>query len=422
MKQISKLLCAGMMSLTAHGLMAEEVVLDRVVAIVNNEVITENDMRVMLGSIEQTVASNQQELPDPAELKQQVTERLILDSLQMQMAQQLGIRVSDSQLDATISNVLREQNKTREQITAEYQQVGLSFADFREQVRTELITGELSRSQVRRRVSVSDQEVDALVELIDSQGRDTIRYRVGNIQVDTDTSDAQVQSILEQLRNGASFNQLALKYSIGPRAVDGGDWGWMTLNEMPTVFAEVVENQKKGSVIGPFRSGAGIHIVKVLDLEGAQTIAIQEVNIRHILVKPSIILSDEKAQRMLDGFRAEIIAGDKSFAELARNYSEDPGSAVRGGELGWANPNVFVPEFREMANSLPQNQLSEPFRSSFGWHILEVLGKRETENADDASRNQAYQMLFNRKFNEEMQTWLDELKDEAYIEILSDPS
>jgi peptidyl-prolyl cis-trans isomerase SurA len=209
-----------------------------------------------------------------------------------------------------------------------------------------------------------------------------------------------------------------MTYSQGPKALEGGDWGWMTIEEMPTLFAGVVANQTKGSVLGPIRTDTGLHIVMVLDAEGLQKVETLEVNARHILIKPSIILSDQKAKSLLSEFREQLISGEANFAELARQYSEDPGSAVRGGELGWSDPSAYVPAFRDAVTRLAVGEISQPFRSTFGWHLLEVLDKRTTDTTNQASENRARQLIFNRKYNEEMQAWQEELREEAYVEIL----
>ncbi|MGY5451960.1 peptidylprolyl isomerase SurA [Agarivorans sp. MS3-6] len=416
------LLSAGLVMLVAGLVQAQEQLLDKVVVIVNNDVITENQIQELTNKVVRNSASSGQDLPPKDELQEQVMNRLILESLQLQLAERLGIKISDSQLENTIDNIIRGEKKTREVFLADIEKQGITYNQFREDIRTEIILGEVGRSQVQRRVKVSEQEIQALMKLIDEQDKGTIRYHVGHIllRVGSDESATQqlAESIVSQLKAGENFNQIAMTNSQGPKALEGGDWGWMTLEEMPTLFAGVVKNQHKDTVLGPIRTESGLHIIKVLDAEGLQKVETLEVNARHILIKPSIILSDKKAESLLAEFRQQLVLEEVTFEELARQYSEDPGSAVRGGELGWSDPQSFVPAFKDTVTRLNAGELSQPFRSTFGWHLLEVLDKRTTDTTNKASENRAYQMIFNRKFNEETQAWQEELREEAYVEIL----
>jgi peptidyl-prolyl cis-trans isomerase SurA len=210
---------------------------------------------------------------------------------------------------------------------------------------------------------------------------------------------------------------LAIASSAGPKALEGGIWDYMNINEMPTLFAEVVNNAKKGDIIGPIKSSAGFHIIKVMDTRGMETKEVQEVNARHILLKPSPILSEERAKATLEQFIKDIKSGKAKFADLAKQYSEDPGSAAKGGELGWAEPSIYVPEFAQTLSHLKDGEISEPFRSSFGWHIVQLEGRRTTDATKEFNTNRAHELIFRRKFNEELQNWLDEMRASAYIEV-----
>ena len=228
----------------------------------------------------------------------------------------------------------------------------------------------------------------------------------------------KAKQLLQQLKKGADFHQAAVAESADNKALDGGDWGWLTVEEMPSLMAEAVSNAHKGQFIGPLRSGAGLHIIHVKDMQGQQAIELQEANARHILIKTSVILSDEKAEQMLKGFLRDIQSGKASFAKLAEKYSDDPGSATKGGELGWANPDMYVPEFRDMVKTLSLNQISQPFKTVHGWHIVQVEERRSLANTPEALENRAYQLIYNRRFAEEAQTWIDELRDEAFIQMM----
>jgi peptidyl-prolyl cis-trans isomerase SurA len=276
-------------------------------------------------------------------------------------------------------------------------------------------------------VYITEQEINNLVKLIDEQGDQQAEYHLGHILIefppeptDADIEQAKVRAdkVLELLNKGSEFAKIATASSGGSRALDGGDLGWMNINSMPTLFAEAVQKKDKDDLIGPIRSGAGFHILKVKDLRGIEKVEVAEVNSRHILIKPSVILSDEKAEKMLIEFRENILAGEADFAELAKEHSADPGSALKGGELGWADPSVYVPEFRDTLSTLEINEISAPVRTQHGWHIMQLIDKRVGDVTEKRKEDKAYQLLFQRKFAEESDVWLREIRASAYIEVL----
>ncbi|MBM7456729.1 peptidyl-prolyl cis-trans isomerase SurA [Oceanisphaera litoralis] len=421
------LIAAGLGLMAATGQAAE--LLDKVVAVVNQDVVLESQLAGLVNQVKHGAAAAGQPLPNEQPLRRQALDRLILESLQLQLAERLGLRITDTQLEQAITNIARSEGKTPEQLRAGIKAEGLTYAQFREQVRNEILLSELARNQVRRRINISDQEVKQVVQMIKEQGRSQIRYRVGNIllplPINPDTeqlrqASRQAEDMLKQLKQGADFRKLAIAHSAGPKALEGGDWGMLGINEMPSLFSEAVKNHREGDIIGPIRSGAGLHIFTVFDTQGstANTVQAVEVRARHILLKPSIIMSEEKAQARLAGFARSIRAGEAGMAQLAEQFSEDPGSAINGGDLGWAAPEMYVSSFRDTVNQLEVGQLSEPFRSEHGWHLVQLEDKRVMDATEQATEQRAYQLIFNRRFTEEVQTWLDELRDEAYIRIV----
>jgi peptidyl-prolyl cis-trans isomerase SurA len=287
------------------------------------------------------------------------------------------------------------------------------------------------RNQLRQRINVTDQEVKQLAKLLKDQGSQTQRFHIEHILVNlpSDASaDEQQQAmdkankIMGQLKHGGDFHEIAVAQSDDDQALNGGDWGWMTLEEMPTQMADVVKGAQEGQFIGPFRSGAGLHIIHIKELQGQAAATMMEVKARHILIKTSVILSDEKAKQTLNNLLNQIKTGSASFANLAKKYSDDTGSAENGGELGWADPGMYAPEFRDQVTKLPVGQISQPFKTQFGWHIVEVEDRRNQANTSDALNNKAYQLIYNRRFAEEAQAWMDELRDEAYIKVLDGSS
>ncbi|WP_240532425.1 peptidylprolyl isomerase SurA [Moritella marina] len=426
-----KTLISGVIVVTSWQAQAELTKLDEVIAIVNEEVILASDVKILTHSVKARAIKAGQTLPSQEVLTQQALDKLILDSLQLQMAKKMGMRISNAQLEDTLNNIARGNKQTVEQLRQSVIADGGDFNDYKEEVRIQILTNEVQRMQMRRRITISDQDVDNLLAIINEQGQKNLQYRVNHImlrvpnEADSATMEslqAEIADIQTQLNAGESFSTLALAVSAGPKALDGGDWGWMNINEMPTLFAEAVTNAKKGDIIGPIRSGAGLHIIKVADMRGVETILTKEVNARHILVKPSVILSDDKAKSLLNGYLARIQSGDADFAELAKAYSDDTGSAVKGGELGWADPSIYVPAFKLALQDLNKGEISPVFRSSHGWHIVQLLDRRTQDTTEKANRQKAWQLLYNRRSAEESQAWLNELKQEAYIRILNNES
>ncbi|MBO1518041.1 peptidylprolyl isomerase SurA [Oceanisphaera pacifica] len=427
-KKCKKLLIAASLSLLSTTSQAVEL-LDKVVAVVDKDVVLESQLNGLVSQVKNSANAAKQALPDEQALRKQALDRLILESLQLQMAERLGLQITDTQLEQAITNMARSQGKTPEQLRASIKDQGITYSQFREQIRNEILLSELARNQVRRRINISDQEVKQVVQMLKEQGQAQQGYQVGNIllPLPTDPStqqlrkaSSQAEKLIKQLKQGQDFRQLAIANSAGPKALEGGDWGMMGINEMPSLFSEAVKNNQKGDIIGPIRSGAGLHILTIFDVQGdtSQTVQAVEVRARHILLKPSIIMSEDKAQSMLSDFAQSLKAGTANFAQLAEQYSEDPGSAINGGDLGWAVPDMYVSSFRDTVNHLKVGELSEPFRSEHGWHLVKLEDKRVTDATEQAGEQRAYKLIFNRRFSEEVQTWLDELKDEAYIRIV----
>lgn len=427
-KKCKKLLIAASLSLLSTTSQAVEL-LDKVVAVVDKDVVLESQLNGLVSQVKNSASAAQQALPDEQALRKQALDRLILESLQLQLAERLGLQITDTQLEQAIANIARSEGKTPEQLRAGIKDQGITYGQFREQIRNEILLSELARNQVRRRISISDQEVKQVVQMLKEQGQAQQGYQVGNIllPLPTDPSTQQLrqasrqaEQLIKQLKQGQDFRQLAIANSAGPKALEGGDWGMMGINEMPSLFSEAVKNNQKGDIIGPIRSGAGLHILTIFDVQGdaAQTVQAVEVRARHILLKPSIIMSEDKAQSMLSDFARSIKAGTANIAQLAEQYSEDPGSAIKGGDLGWAAPEMYVSSFRDTVTHLKVGELSEPFRSEHGWHLVKLEDKRVTDATEQAGEQRAYKLIFNRRFSEEVQTWLDELKDEAYIRIV----
>ncbi len=427
--KLSQLVATTLLCCASVASLAAEREIDRVAAIVDNSVVLQSDINDIVERVKRNAQAQGQTLPSDAALRTQATERLILTSLQLQMAQRMGLQISDAQLDDTIRNIAQGENLSleafRQQVVAEEG----DYERFRERLREEMITGEVMRVNVQRRIYISPQEIDSVIKLMEEQGASNEQYNIGHILIaipsqatteDINDAKERADKVMQLLRDGSDFKRIAIASSSGANALEGGDLGWMNINEMPTLFSEAIRGRKKTDLIGPLRSGAGFHILTIFDIRGENVAAINEVKSRHILIKPSIILSEERARTMLADFAAKVRAGEADFAELAKQHSEDPGSKLNGGELGWSEPGIFVPAFRDTLNRLAIDEISEPFRTEHGWHIAQVQDKRTVDATADKKREQVYRMIFNRRYNEEATNFQRELRAEAHIEVLAE--
>lgn len=406
---------------------AQLAVVDKIVAIVDTGVVMQSEVNDTMKRIKDNAVQRDQPVPDDDKLREQVIEQLISRRIQLQMAANTGFKVDDTLLEQSLEHMAQADNMTLEQLQRKIVSDGDDYEKYREEFREEVTINEVKNGNVRRRIYVSPQEIDSLLKLIEEHGTQNEEYNIGHILLslsanpdESEVSSAQKQAdkIIELLNDGGNFKELAMASSSGSKALQGGEFGFMSINEMPTLFANAVKDRKKAQIIGPLRSGAGFHILTIFDIKGRQTIEVNEVKSRHILIKPSIILSEERAKSTLAEFVKLIDSGEKTFEQLAREHSEDPGSALKGGLMDWSDPEVFVPAFKDKANSQEIGKISAPFRSTYGWHILEILDRRVQDATQKHKQEQAYRRIFNRKFNEEAENWYREIRAQAYVEIL----
>ncbi|EDJ0987463.1 peptidylprolyl isomerase SurA [Salmonella enterica subsp. enterica serovar Javiana] len=416
-------------AMIANTSFAAPQVVDKVAAVVNNGVVLESDVDGLMQSVKLNAGQAGQQLPDDATLRHQILERLIMDQIILQMGQKMGVKITDEQLDQAIANIAKQNNMTMGQMRSRLAYDGLNYSTYRNQIRKEMIISEVRNNEVRRRITVLPQEVDALAKQIGTQNDASTELNLSHILIalpENPTSEQvndaqrQAESIVEEARNGADFGKLAITYSADQQALKGGQMGWGRIQELPGIFAQALSTAKKGDIVGPIRSGVGFHILKVNDLRGqSQSISVTEVHARHILLKPSPIMNDQQARLKLEEIAADIKSGKTTFAAAAKEYSQDPGSANQGGDLGWATPDIFDPAFRDALTKLHKGQISAPVHSSFGWHLIELLDTRKVDKTDAAQKDRAYRMLMNRKFSEEATTWMQEQRASAYVKILS---
>lgn len=424
---LKKFLIVTLMGLGfSQNALAERVQLDKVVATVNDGVVLQSEVDKIISRVKQQAKEQNTELPSDNTLRIQAIDRLVDQSLLLQLAERMGLEISDAQLDQTLANIASEQSASIADLRKTIEATGENFQVYREEIRNEITVGQVRRANVDRRIYISPQEVANLQEILEQQTGQSEEYNIGHILIkipskaspeELKSSKERANKVIEFLNDGKEFKRIAIASSGGPKALDGGQLGWMSTNEMPSLFAEAVKGQKKDAIIGPLRSGAGFHILKVQDIRGRQVVETTEVRSRHILIKPSIILSEEKARSMLANFAKDLRAGKADFAELAKEHSEDPGSALKGGEYDWTDPTTYVPAFRDTLLSLEKDEISEPFRSSFGWHIVQLLEKRIADKTDIAKKNRAHGILYNRKFKEESYRWMNEMREQANIDV-----
>ncbi|MEF3099408.1 periplasmic chaperone for outer membrane proteins SurA [Raoultella ornithinolytica] len=416
-------------AMIANTSFAAPQVVDKVAAVVNNGVVLESDVNGLMQSVKLNAGQAGQQLPDDATLRHQILERLIMDQIVLQMGQKMGVKISDDQVDQAIANIAKQNNMSMDQMRSRLAYDGLNYATYRNQIRKEMLISEVRNNEVRRRITVLPQEVESLAKQIGDQNDASTELNLSHILVplpENPTSDQvaaaqeQANSIVEQARSGADFGKLAISYSADQQALKGGQMGWGRIQELPGIFAQALSTAKKGDIVGPIRSGVGFHILKINDMRGeSKNISVTEVHARHILLKSSPIMNDAQAKAKLEQIAADIKSGKTTFAKAAKEFSEDPGSANQGGDLGWATTDIFDPAFRDALMHMSKGQTSAPVHSSFGWHLIELLDTRQVDRTDAAQKDRAYRMLMNRKFSEEAATWMQEQRASAYVKVLS---
>ena len=407
---------------------AAAVELDKIVAVVNDDVIMNSEFAESLRGIKKQLREQGTQLPPGKLLEKQVLDRLILKRLQIQMAQRTGIRVDDESLNRTISNIAAENELTLSEFRQILEDDGYSYEKFRADIREEILVNRLQQRQVNNRVAVSEREIENFLANKEHQGDTETEFRISHILVaipDNAGSDtlretrALAERLLGELQGGADFGELALSYSDGQQALNGGDLGWRKSGQVPTLFAGHIVNMEKGAVSDIIKSPSGYHIIKLTDIRSSEKVVVTQTQARHILVRPDELTTEADALLRLEQLRLRIVAGD-DFGELARAHSDDTVSAANGGDLGWTNPGDLVPAFENAMNALQPGEISEPFRTQFGLHIVQVLGRRQHDSTENIKRARAREAIRQRKLEEARGNWLREIRDDAYVEYRLD--
>jgi len=403
---------------------AAEQFLDRVVAIVNNQVIMLSELERRAEVIRQQLLERNTRLPAHDEFLQQVLDKLISDRLQLQQGDQHGFKIGDDDLNRTLQRIADSNALTLEQFKQQLEAEGQDYREVREQIRGEMLITQVRERLVNQRIQITDQEVENF--LASEQGRRTAEPEVhlGHIMIPIaePSTAAHIQAAAEQaeaiyraLQAGADFAQQAVAYSKGSAALEGGDIGWRNRGELPEKLVEQFAELPVGDVTRPFRLGGGFHLIKLVEQRGGGVQLIDQTRVRHILIKTSEIRDQGQARALIGEIRQRILNGEP-FAELAQRYSDDPGSGSEGGSLGWASPGQMVATFEQAMNRTAVGELSPPFESPFGWHILEVQERRSQDFGDRILANRARETIRKRKFAEETANWMRELRAQAYIE------
>jgi peptidyl-prolyl cis-trans isomerase SurA len=410
----------------AKELSDKGVLLDRVVAVVNDGVVLESELTEQTREIEARLHDQKVVLPPEDVLRSQVLDRLIVEEIQAQHADRAGIKVSDEQVNGAMADIARRQNITLAQLPDRLATEGIDYAQYRNELRREIARQILRQRDVVSRIVVTPHELDQYLEQQKKTASAANEYNVSHILIALaqDAKPAQLAAAMklahdvdERARNGEDFNKLAVTYSQSETALEGGSLGWRKGTELPTFLADAIARMKPGEVSDVIQTPSGFHIVKLNEQRstgGPQII--QQLHLRHILLKPTEVEDDATVQQRLARWREQILSGKEEFAVFAKTYSQDPSSAINGGDLGWEESNVFVPEFAEVAQKLKEGEISQPFRTQYGWHIVQLLGKRDFDNTNEAARERAFAAMRDSRVEEATELWLQQIRDESYVE------
>ncbi len=409
----------------ASGMRVAAEPIDRIVAIVDDDVVMQSEFDRFKERILQQMSQRGGQMPPEDIVNRQVLERLVMTKIQLQYAKRAGVSVDDDTLNKAVASVAAQNKLSLEQFREVLAKEGYDYAQYREDIRNEITLARLKQREVDNRVTVSDREIDSYLQNPRNQGTagDT-EYRISHILIATPegatpdeiaAAQREAEEVLERIRGGADFAELAAKHSDSQQALEGGDVGWRKAGEVPSVMADALRTMKAGDVSEVMRGPSGFHIVKLADVRTTESHLVTQTHARHILIRTGEAVSQDDARRKLEQLKVRLDGGD-DFATLARSHSEDRGSAANGGDLGWVNPGEMDPDFESAMNALEPNQISEPFQTQFGWHIVQVLERREYDDSAEAQRAKAREAIRQRKTEEELQAWMRRLRDEAYVE------
>lgn len=406
--------------------------IDSIAVIVNDDVITRNELAARIKSVEQRMKAQNVALPPPADLQRQLLERMIVERAQMQLAKEMGVRVDDATLDRAIGRIAEQQKMTLQQLRDQMEKEGTTFAAFREEIREEIVLQRLREREVDAKIQISDAEVDSYLEAekAAAQGQTEMNLSQIMIRIPDNASPEQIgaqraraEEVMRQLRSGADFAKLAATYSDAADALKGGEIGWRVGDRLPPLFADALDKLRPGQVTPLIKSAGAFHILKLVErrsvAEGQAAAAVQQTHARHILIKVTPAVSAYDARRKLTELKERLQHKAAKFEDLARLFSND-GSAAKGGDLGWLYPGDTVPEFEAAMNALKPGEVGGPVESSFGFHLIEVIERKSEDVSKEKQRNAARNAIRERKLEEATEDWQRQVRDRAYVEFRTD--
>lgn len=411
--------------LFAQEILNRESILDSIVAIVNEGVVLESQLNTQIAIVKQRAEKDGFELPERKIIEEQILEQLILEEIQLQRAERIGIRVSDQMLNGAISMIAEQNNTSFEKMPDMLAKDNIDYGEFRRDLRKQLTLEQLRDIDVISRITASNRELSQCLEIIENNIVNDSEYNLSHILISVPESatadqyskaENEAYEVINQLGSGASFNEMAITYSDSETSLDGGSLGWRKGNQLPTLFLDVIGTLEKQEFSQPIQSVSGFHIIRINDVrKNISRSEIEQTEVRHILVIPNQIIDNETAKQKLEEARKQILNGEK-FGEVAKLLSEDPGSVDEGGSMGWSSPGIFVEEFEKIVGRTEIGQISQPFQSRFGWHILEVTGRRTYDNTEDLKELNCMQQIKNSKIANETELWLRRIRDEAFVD------
>lgn len=427
MNKAVKTLLATILLLAAPLALASQTILDRIIAVVDEDVVLDSELQQRLHAVKaQLRASSDGQLPSDEILRKQIVEHLVVESLQLQMAQRAGVRISDDELNEALQGIAAQNQMSLSQFQRAIEADGISYLQMRDQVRREIAISQVQQGIMRNRIKITEQEIKDFLasELGKVVTADEFRLAHILLPIPEDAGADQIrkvrkkaEEIFELIESGSDFQTLAVEHSGGQNALSGGDLGWRKAVQLPTIFSDVAPEMAVGEVRGPIKSGSGFHLIKLLQMRGAEAEGqVNQTRVRHVLIQPSEIRSEQEAFELAEQLRSEVMDG-RDFEEIAKLYSDDPGSALSGGDLGWTRRGTFVPEFEDvMARSEP-GEVSQVFKSVHGYHFLEITGRRVEDFSQRFRMSQAENYLRNQKFDQALEDWIREIREEAFVEV-----
>ena len=406
-------------------LSSEGALLDRIAAIVNEGIVLASELDAQTEEVTQRLREQKTELPPRNVLRRQILERLVIEEIQMQRAERLGIQVTEEMLNGTVADVAKRNNIPFDQLPQALAQQGIDYRDFRDDMRKQMTLQLLRQRDVLGRINISPRELETFLSRQQNAPDRNAEYNVSHILISVpvtaspeqiEARDARAREVYDKARGGEDFAQLAVTYSDSSTNIEGGSLGWRRGAQLPSIVAEQVVKMKPGEVSEPIRTPSGFHLFRLNEMRGGVQQSVQDqVHVRHILLTTNELEDDQTVRQRLAAIRERVLKGE-DFAAIAAVTSKDTGSAAEGGDLGWTGPGTFVPEFEKRVQALSENEISEPFQSEYGWHIVQLLGRRQHDITEDMRRQQAYAQLREAKAEEETELWIRRLRDEAFVD------